>query len=312
MQQVATAPDGVPVFQDQGKYFTQNGDGTYTQQFQGGAPAWLTQASGGGGGDLTSTIQNGIRQAYGRDATPSDIQYWTGKWGELQARGQEIGDPNYAMNRLLGKDAKGSDAPSGGPFAGQGGGSGSGAGDWWTGQGVSPAELASYGVPGSPYASQAFGGRYDVPAPTGVLAQQFKAPTLAELQATPGYQARLDAQNRTLDRSAAAKGSILSGGFINREAQAAQDYASNEYNNLFGQSLAGRSQNQGEFQQNVVQPGQFQYQNQYKQYLDEQNRTLNDYLTNYNINRTGIQDFLTQNNTTANRGLQATIAGAPR
>lgn len=193
-----------------------------------------------------------------------------------------------------------------------GGGGGAGAGDWWSGQGVSPGELSSYGVPGSPYTSQAFSGGYTPPTAPGVLGQQYALPTQAELENTPGYQARLKAAQQGLERGAAAKGSILSGGFVNAEGKAMQDYASNEYNNLVGQQLGARQQNQGEFQQNVMAPGQFQYQNQYKQYLDEQNRTLNDYLTNYNINRTGIQDFLTQQNRTADRGLSALTAGAPR
>jgi len=109
-----------------------------------------------------------------------------------------------------------------------------------------------------------------------------------------------------------------------------QDYASNEYSNLVGQTLSARAANQGEFQANVLQPSQFArqqnqgeyqanvvapaqvaYQNQYRQYLDDQQRQLNDYLTNYNINRTGVQDFLGQQNKTADRGLQATYYGRP-
>jgi hypothetical protein len=42
---VATAPDGVPVFQNGNAYFTHNADNSFTQQFQGGLPDWLTQAS---------------------------------------------------------------------------------------------------------------------------------------------------------------------------------------------------------------------------------------------------------------------------
>ncbi len=34
MAQVATAPDGVPVYSQGGQYFTRNADGSMTQQFQ--------------------------------------------------------------------------------------------------------------------------------------------------------------------------------------------------------------------------------------------------------------------------------------
>jgi len=190
-------------------------------------------------------------------------------------------------------------------------GSGGGTGDWWSGQGVSPTELSSYGVPDNPYASSAYGSSYQQPAIPGNLASPYTLPTQAELEATPGYGARLAAGQRTLESSAAARGSILNGGTQKALARYGQDYASNEYSNFVGQSMGARSQNQNEYQQNVVAPAQVTYQNQYRQYLDDQNRELNDYLTNYNIKRTGVQDFLGQQNRTADRGLQATQYGRP-
>jgi hypothetical protein len=41
--------------------------------------------------------------------------------------------------------------------------------------------------------------------------------------------------------------------------------------------------------------------------LQGQQQGLNDYLTNYGINRTGVQDFFNQNNAVANRGLSAAL-----
>jgi hypothetical protein len=73
-------------------------------------------------GDTRSIISTGIKQAYGRDATDQDYQYWEGKWQELQARGQQLNDPNYAWKRLIGMDASGADAAKFGPYAGGGGG----------------------------------------------------------------------------------------------------------------------------------------------------------------------------------------------
>lgn len=323
MQQVATAPDGVPVFSDgAGKFFTQNGDGSMTEQFQGAKPDWLQQATGGASAsgqpsyyNPSDPVHQAVMAAFQkkgiqpRDA--ADFQYWVNninQSGGLQNGYKNQGGTGTWQDRMASASGGVGDYGSGGGGSPMGGG----AGDWWTGQGVSPQEMASYGVPGSAYASKPFSGSYEPPAPPGVLASQFTLPTQAELEATPGYQARLKAAQQGLERGAAAKGSILSGGFVNAEGKAMQDYASNEYNNLVGQTLAGRGENQNEFQANVVAPGQFKYANQYKTYLDEQGRTLNDYLTNYNINRTGIQDFLAQQNRTADRGLSAITAGAPR
>lgn len=233
------------------------------------------------------------------------------------------------------------------------------------------------------------------------LQQPFASPTAQDLYADPSYDVRLQADQQARQRSAAARGSILSGGTQLELGRAAQDYASNEYGNVynralsnrqqnvgeyqnsvgnalgarqenvnesqnqfsnalagqqqnFGQyatqagidlagrqqnqnegsqsfnqalatyqtnygqfmdannlGLAARQQNQTEYQQNQVGPAQTAYQNNYSQYLADQQRQLNEYLTNYGINRTGVQDFLNQNNAVANRGLQATLGGRP-
>jgi hypothetical protein len=211
----------------------------------------------------------------------------------------------------------------------------------------------------------------------------FYAPSAADLQNSPGFQSRLALDQQARERSAAARGSILSGGTQLELGRAAQDYASNEYNNLFNQSLqtrgqnvaeqgqqfnqalagqqqnfgqyatqagldlgarqqnfnegqgsfnnalaayntnynvfqggvnnalAGRQQAENEYQANVLNPSQYSYQNTYAQYLADQQRQLSDYLTNYGINRTGVQDFFNQNNAVANRGLLATTSGRP-
>lgn len=106
------------------------------------APAAAAPASGGGGG-LRDTIRQGIMTAYGREATDNDYNYWTSKWAELTARGQQIGDPNYAYNRLLGMGAGGSDIATSGPFAG-------GQGYTLTGDAAragAPTAAASYSAP---------------------------------------------------------------------------------------------------------------------------------------------------------------------
>jgi hypothetical protein len=229
------------------------------------------------------------------------------------------------------------------------------------------------------------------------LQTPFTAPTQADLQNSPGFQSRLALDQQARERSAASRGSVLSGGTQLELGRAAQDYASNEYNNLFGQSLAGRGQNvneyqnsvgnalgtrqqnvaeqgqqfnqglatqgqnfgqyatqagldlgarqqnfnegqgsfnnalaayntnynvfqggvnnalagrqqnQNEYQANQLQPSQYGYNNQYNQYLQGNANNINDYLTNYGIGRTGVQDFFNQNNAVANRGLNAAL-----
>jgi hypothetical protein len=211
----------------------------------------------------------------------------------------------------------------------------------------------------------------------------FYAPSAADLQNSPGFQSRLALDQQARERSAAARGSILSGGTQLELGRAAQDYASNEYHNLFNQSLqtrgqnvaeqgqqfnqalagqqqnfgqyatqagldlgarqqnfnegqgsfnnalaayntnynvfqggvnnalAGRQQNENEYLSNQLGPSQTTYQNQYTQYLNDQARQLNEYLQNYQINRTGVQDFFNQNNAVAQRAINALIAGRP-
>jgi hypothetical protein len=60
----------------------------------------------------------------------------------------------------------------------------------------------------------------------------------------PGYEFRKDEGMRTLERSAAANGGLLSGGFARRAMRYGQDYASNEYSNVYNRisNIAGLGQ----------------------------------------------------------------------
>ena len=303
-----------------------------------GAPA-------AGGNDINSWVDTNYPGTYWAN-TGQGSDYWK----QRMAEDNGAHDRAYWLMRM--------NAPNYNP----GGGSG--------GMGATPEELAAFGVPGSSYASNPFAGGYQEPAPPAwlqgpytsptwqggdfqaptkpdFLNTPFAAPTQAELESSPGYGARLAAGAQAINRKAAASGTIYNGGTQQALERYGQDYASNEYGNLYGQKLStrqqnvgefegdfarafgqyqtkygqfqdtvtsgrqDRQQNQNEFQQNVIAPGQVAYQNQYRQYLDEQARTLNDYLTNYTIKRTGIQDFLRQQNTSADRGYGAIAAGRP-
>lgn len=64
----------------------------------------------------------------------------------------------------------------------------------------------------------------------GSLSQPF---TLAQFQADPGYQFNLEQGQQALDRTAAAKGGVMSGAAQKAAARYSQDYASNEFNNAY-------------------------------------------------------------------------------
>lgn len=73
--------------------------------------------------------------------------------------------------------------------------------------------------------------------------QSFSAPTTLDEQNDPGYQARLALGTDALQKSAAARGSVLTGGTAKALDTYAQDYASNEYNNVYNRALQGYTTN---------------------------------------------------------------------
>lgn len=62
-------------------------------------------------------------------------------------------------------------------------------------------------------------------------------PTAADLRTDPGVEVRLDAQQRAMERSAAAKGTLLTGGHQRSLAEYGQELASNEYQRLVDRSM---------------------------------------------------------------------------
>jgi hypothetical protein len=133
------------------------------------------------------------------------------------------------------------------------------------------------------------------PAPTAPQLQAFTAPTEAQLEASPGYQSRLAAGLLAENRSAAAHGTVLNGGTQQALARYGQDYASNEYQNLFGQSLATNQNN------NAVTQGNFgnafqTYQANYGAFQDAANRGFNTYQANVGNARNAGNDYWSQLN----------------
>jgi hypothetical protein len=72
--------------------------------------------------------------------------------------------------------------------------------------------------------------------------EKFTAPTAATEQNDPGYQFRLNEGEKALQNSAAAKGTLLNGATAAGINAYGQDYASNEYGNVYNRAL-------GEYQQ---------------------------------------------------------------
>ena len=80
--------------------------------------------------------------------------------------------------------------------------------------------------------------------------ERFQAPTNVTEQNDPGFQFRLQQGQDALQRSAAARGSLLTGGTAQDLAKFGQDYASNEYGNVYNRALNDYQQRYNIFQNN--------------------------------------------------------------
>jgi hypothetical protein len=70
-------------------------------------------------------------------------------------------------------------------------------------------------------------------APEGMAGDLTRDFTLADFQKDPGYQFRMDEGNKALERSAAARGGLLSGATLKATDRYNQDYASGEFSNAY-------------------------------------------------------------------------------
>lgn len=174
--------------------------------------------------------------------------------------------------------------------------------------GPSPTPLGvpttGFGAAPAPYVSNAEAPAY-TPLPTYApplwTGGDYVNPTVEELYASPGYQARLDDRLKGEARRYAAQGTILNGGTLRALDRSAQDYATNEYqtlrNNTYdayvqkykqftdaaGMDLAARTLNANENNNT--------YANRTANYLQGNARTLSDFLTNYTTKRNSELDF---------------------
>jgi hypothetical protein len=105
---------------------------------------------------------------------------------------------------------------------------------WLTAGAGGLAQLTAGTQPGGALVTP-FGETFAQPAP-------FVAPTLDNSN-DPGYAFRLQQGEQALERGAAASGGAFSGGTLKALAQYGQDYASNEYSNVYNRALTGYNTN---------------------------------------------------------------------
>lgn len=157
--------------------------------------------SAGGNADPTTAAVLAAFAAKGiQPRDQADVDYWVGK---IQQNGMDW-------------------------FQGRAGQAQGGVGDYSTG-GQQPQQ----GQGGAPQG----GNIPSYQAPTPLSIGNFVAPTALDEQNDPGYLARLNLADLGLNKSAAAHGTLLTGGTQKDIGQFNQDYASNEYGNVYNRAL---------------------------------------------------------------------------
>lgn len=78
---------------------------------------------------------------------------------------------------------------------------------------------------------------YNYPGLPGFVAPQFVAPTLEQAMQEPGYQFRLQAGQNALERSAAARGVLRSGGTLRDLTEYGQKFGQQEFSNVYNRAL---------------------------------------------------------------------------
>ena len=96
-------------------------------------------------------------------------------------------------------------------------------------------------------------------APPAFSYQDFKAPTLDEAVNEPGYKFAADEGAKRIQNNAAARGNVVSGAAIKDLVKWANDYATQNYNGVYGRGL--------------------------QTYTTNRNNAADNYMTNYNVSR---------------------------
>jgi hypothetical protein len=145
--------------------------------------------------------------------------------------------------------------------------------------------------------------------------------SMADFQADPGYAFRMSEGLKGLDRTAAARGGLISGGALKAATRYGEDLASQEYNNAFNryqtnrsnqlqplQSLAGQALTSSN---TVGQAGQTMANNMGENYMGAANARASGYMGGANAISGGVGQYLNYNqgqnmlNAFGNRGMTA-------
>ena len=140
--------------------------------------------------------------------------------------------------------------------------------------------------------------RYQAPIWTG---GDYVNPTQAEVEASPGYGARLAAGLQARERSAAAQGTVLNGGTLKALDRDAQTFATNEYQTYRNNTYDAYKQKYSQFQDaagldfgartlNANENNQT-FQNRTSTYTGNNSRNLSDFITNITNTRNSELDY---------------------
>lgn len=148
-----------------------------------------------------------------------------------------------------------------------------------------------------------------------VWTESFTAPTLDDLYQDPGYQSRMDAVLKANERRAASQGRILSGGYGAALGKEMQNFASNEYGNVFNRAADTYKQRYGEFANKVQNQTQARainesaFQNDALSHLNQYTTRYRAYQDQINNARNADLDQWGRQRDLARLGLDSIIAG---
>ena len=106
---------------------------------------------------------------------------------------------------------------------------------------------------------------------------QFQAPTMEQVQATPGYEFRRREGEQAIENAAAAQGIGRTGGAMKDLMRYGQDYATGEYDKAYGRALG---ENQMGYQR-ALGENQMGYQRAQQANQDQYGRALGEYQMGY-------------------------------
>jgi hypothetical protein len=115
-------------------------------------------------------------------------------------------------------------------------------------------------------------------------APNFRGPTMADLEGDVGYQEQLKRGQQAIERSAAARGTVLNPGTLKDLADYSQGTASMEMDKLYGRKW-------NEYSADVTQRGN-EYGQRYKQYLDAYQQAAGTFGINYGVWNDDVNRFM--------------------